>query len=360
MDLPILPTIHGRGTSQRPGNRFEAIEVVLDGDELDREGLDRPATRVFRDTTRTIIARNDSPDVGFDVSINPYRGCEHGCIYCYARPTHEYFGLSAGLDFETRIFAKTEAPALLRRELASRRWQPTTIAISGVTDPYQPIERRLELTRGCLEVLAEAGNPFSIITKNHLVTRDVDLIAEMAAKCAASVNISITTLDPSLQRLMEPRASTPDRRLDAVAKLASSGIPVGVMVAPIVPGLTDHEMPEILRRSAEAGATTAGFIQVRLPFAVAGLFERWLEDHFPDRKKRVLGLIREIRGGRLNDPRFGSRFRGEGEYAGQIGRLFEATCGKLGLNRERGKLSVASWTGVEAAPKRTAQLSLFG
>jgi DNA repair photolyase len=357
-DLPILPPIRGRGTSQNPPNRFVQIAFEPDADELID---DIPArTQFFRDTTKSAIAHNDSPDVGFEFSVNPYRGCEHGCIYCYARPTHEYFGLSAGLDFETKIFVKESAPELLRRELSSPRWRPSVVAFSGVTDCYQPIERRLRLTRRCMEVLVEFRNPFTVITKNHLVTRDIDLLAEMAADHAASVNLSITSLDPEIQRVMEPRTSSPSLRLDAVRKFAEAGVPVGVMVAPLIPGLTDHELPAILKAASEAGAGTAGYIALRLPHAVKLLFEEWLTTHFPERKARVLGRIKDVRGGKLNDPRFGSRMSGEGEYADQLRALFDATCNKLGLNRERRKLSVEAWRGPGTRVTSTkGQLSLF-
>jgi DNA repair photolyase len=357
--LPVLQPLRGRGAVRNPPNRFEPIAFEPDPETA---GEDTPLrTRYYRDTTRVVIARNNSPDVGFDFSINPYRGCEHGCIYCYARPTHEYFGLSAGLDFETRIFVKEDAPELLRTELAATKWKPATIAMSGVTDPYQPIERKLELTRRCLQVLADFRNPVGIVTKNHLVARDVDLLAEMAGDNAARVMVSITTLDPELQRLMEPRTSSPTLRLAAVRKLADEGVPVGVMVAPVIPGLTDHEMPSILKAASEAGAGTAAFIPIRLPFAVAGLFEEWLTVHFPDRAAKVMGRIRGIRGGKQNDPRFGSRMRGEGQYADQLKALFDASCGRLGLNRERPKLSTAAWRGPLVADEKRSggQLSLF-
>jgi DNA repair photolyase len=355
--LPVVQGHRGRGAGDNPPNRFVPISFERDpGEDCADEA---PSTRFYRDATKKIIARNDSPDVGFEFSVNPYRGCEHGCIYCYARPTHEYFGLSAGLDFETKIFVKEEAPALLRKELAASRWRPAVVAMSGVTDPYQPIERRLELTRGCLRVLADFGNPVTVITKNHLVSRDVDLLGELAAGNAAMVNLSITTLRPELQRVMEPRTSAPALRLQAVEKMAAAGVPVGVMVAPVIPGLTDHELPSILRAAADAGAVTAGYIALRLPHAVSGLFEEWLERHFPERKAKVLGRIRDVRGGRLNDPRFRSRMSGEGEYADQIGALFEATREKVGLNRPRPKLSTAGWRGVAGQEITGSQLSFF-
>src|SRR5205807_10626855 len=269
--------IRGRGASWSPANRFEKLHV--DHNDVDPDSGDavRPgrATQFFRDGTKTIITRNNSPDVGFETSVNPYRGCEHGCIYCYARPTHEYLGFSAGLDFESKIMVKTDAPELLRAELESRHWQPQVIVMSGVTDPYQPVEKKLRITRGCLEVLAKFRNPVAIITKNRLVTRDLDLLGELANHNCAAVNISVTSLDPNLQRVLEPRTSPPAARLEAIEKLRNAEVPVGVMVAPVIPGLTDHEVPKILEACAKAGAQFAGYTIVRLPWAVAPLFEHW-------------------------------------------------------------------------------------
>ena len=335
-----LPVLHGRGTSVNPANRFEPIEVVPDGDALDAELAEHgeiasPRTRYLRDTTKTILAHNDSPDIGFDYSINPYRGCEHGCVYCYARPGHEYFGLSAGLDFESVIFVKPDAAALLRSALLKKSWQPQVIAISGVTDCYQPVERKLRITRGVLEVLRDFRNPVTLITKNHLITRDLDILGELATWNGVAVSISITTLRNDLQRVMEPRTSTPARRLQAVQALARAGVPVNVMVAPVVPGLTDEELPAILRAAADAGARSAGYITLRLPFAVKELFERWLEDHFPERKEKVLNRVRGMRDGKLYQSKWGTRMRGEGVFADQLELLFDATCRKLGLNGER-------------------------
>ncbi|HVG24456.1 MAG TPA: PA0069 family radical SAM protein [Thermoanaerobaculia bacterium] len=344
--------IKGRGASWNPQNRFEKLEYVRDEEAPPEENESR-GTIYLRDPTRTIIATNDSPDVGFDASINPYRGCEHGCIYCFARPTHEYLGFSAGLDFETKIMVKEDAPALLWEELNAKKWQPKVLAISGVTDPYQPIERRLGLTRGCLAVLAEFRNPVAIITKNHLVTRDADLLAELAAHDAARVFISITTLDNNLQRTMEPRTSTPELRLDAVKKLADAGVPVGVMVAPVVPAITDHEMPQILAAARDAGARWAGYVNLRLPWAVAPLFEQWLEEQFPDRKEKVLNRVREMRDGKLYNAQWGTRGRGTGIFADQMEALFDVTCRRLGLNETDQELSVAAFR------RRTAQASLF-
>jgi DNA repair photolyase len=347
-------TIRGRGAAANPRNRFEPLTVLPDAEARDPDDPG-PETRFLRDATRTIIARNESPDIGFDASVNPYRGCEHGCIYCYARPTHEYLGFSAGLDFETRILVKLDAARLLRRELSSAHWQPQVLVFSGVTDCYQPAERRLRITRACLEVLAEFRNPVGIVTKNHLVTRDSDLLAELAAAQAAVVNVSITTLDPKLQRVMEPRTSIPAKRLAAVEALSRAGIPVRVLVAPVIPGLTDHELPAILKAAAAAGARSAGFVMLRLPFAVKDLFSDWLERHFPERQNKVLNRIREMRGGKLNDPNFGSRMRGEGEIADQIGALFQAAKRKAGFPDDVLPLSTAAFR----RPRRAGQLGLF-
>jgi DNA repair photolyase len=354
-----LYPIRGRGAAYNPPNRFEPMEIVPDGDTLDADiaadELPQPRTQFLRDTTRSILARNDSPDVGFSVSVNPYRGCEHGCIYCYARPFHEYLGFSAGVDFETRILVKADAPALLRRELMKRSYQPETIALSGVTDCYQPVERKLRLTRQCLEVLAEFRNPVAIITKNHLVTRDIDVLQELALHDAAAVNVSITTLNEKVQRVMEPRTSVPARRLAAVAKLAAAGIPVGVMVAPIVPGITDEEVGGILRAARDAGARWAGYIVLRLPHAVAPLFEDWLTHHFPERKDKVLNRVRAMRGGRMYDAKFGERMRGSGEFADQIGALFRAAKRQAGYDDGRFALSTAAFR----RPNPHGQLALF-
>jgi DNA repair photolyase len=353
-----LEAIHGRGASWSPANRFEKIHVDLtDVDVVDvdlaEEERPRRETQYFRDSTKSIIARNNSPDVGFETSVNPYRGCEHGCIYCYARPTHEYLGFSAGLDFESKIMVKTDAARLLEAELSSPKWQPQTLVMSGVTDPYQPVERKLRITRKCLEVLAKFRNPVAIITKNRLVTRDVDLLGELAGFDAAAVNVSVTSLDPSLQRVLEPRTSSPAARLEAVAALRAAGIPVGVMVAPIIPGLTDHEVPKILEACAKAGAQFAGYTIVRLPWAVAPLFEHWLEEHFPDRKEKVLGRIRDIRGGeKLNSTKWGARITGEGIFAEQIRAMFEVGCRRHGMDA-RPKLS------TDAFRRPREQLSLF-
>jgi DNA repair photolyase len=350
-----LYSIRGRGAAHNPKNRFESLEIVPDDEERDPE--DRgPRTRYLRDTTRTIIAHNQSPDIGFNSSINPYRGCEHGCIYCYARPSHEYLGFSAGLDFESNILVKTDAPELLRRELMSKKWTPEVIVISGVTDPYQPVERKLEITRRVLRVLAEFRNPVAMITKNHLITRDVDVLGEMAQWNGSAAALSITSLDEKLQRIMEPRTSIPARRLAAVETLAKAGVPVRVMVAPVIPGLNDTEVPAIVRAAADAGAVGAGWIMVRLPYAVAPLFEDWLARHFPDRKDKVLNRLRAMRGGKLYDATYGVRMRGEGVMAEQIGALFDAAARKYGLDRDRASLCTTEFR----RPAPGGQLGLFG
>lgn len=346
------PKMKGRGSGSNPPIRFESIERVPETDE----GVETScaATRLLADSSRSIIAYNQSPDVGFEASINAYRGCEHGCAYCYARPTHEYLGFSAGLDFETKIVVKENAPALLRRELSHPRWTPKVLAMSGVTDPYQPIERKLGLTRKCLEVLLEFRNPVIIITKNNGVTRDLDLLAQLARFEAAAVFLSITTLDADLCHILEPRTSRPEKKLEAVSALSAAEIPTGVMVAPVIPGLTDHEMPAIIAAAARAGARFAGMTPLRLPYAVAPLFEAWLDTHLPGRKAKVLNRIRSIRGGKLNDPNFGSRMAGEGIFADQINALFELACRKAGLGENHLALSTRHF---RSSPQE--QLALF-
>ena len=335
-----LPAARGAGSN--PPNRFEHIALERDAD-WDPEQDPAPRTLFLRDRSRTIIASNDSPDIGFENSINPYRGCEHGCIYCYARPTHEFLGFSAGLDFETKIMVKEDAPRLLREELSAPGWIPKVIGMSGVTDPYQPVERRLKLTRRCLEVLAEFRNPVTIVTKNNLVTRDLDLLAELAGCRAVAVFISITTLDPELRKIMEPRTSPPSARLATIGALAGAGISTGVLVSPVIPGLTDHEMPAILAAAAAAGASFAGHAALRLPYAVAPLFEEWLTRHLPEKKDKVLSRIRSIRGGKLNDSRFGKRMRGEGIFAEQISQMFHVACRRAGGLDHEPELSTASF-----------------
>jgi DNA repair photolyase len=350
--------IHGRGASWSPANRFEKMHVDLtdvDVVDADPEEDEKPrrVTQYFRDATKTIIARNQSPDVGFETSINPYRGCEHGCIYCFARPTHEYLGFSAGLDFESRIMVKPDAPRLLEEELSSPKWKPQLLMMSGVTDCYQPVERKLQITRRCLEVIAKFRNPVGILTKNRLVTRDIDILSDLAQDNAAVVNISITTLDAKLQRILEPRTSAPAARLEAVARLRAAKIPVGVMVAPVIPGINDHEIPAIVAACAKAGAQFAGHVLLRLPWAVAPLFEHWLDEHFPERKAKVLERLRHTRGGdRLYDSLWRKRQTGEGIFAEQIATMFDVSCRRAGLG-ERPKLSAAAFR------RSTTQLDLL-
>ena len=348
--------LKGRGTTDNPTNRFETISYSPDPDFLDAdEAIPAPKTRLLRDPSRSILSYNTSPDVGFNVSVNPYRGCEHGCIYCYARPTHEWLGFSSGLDFETNILVKEDAPALLDKALASRSWKPQGIFFSGITDCYQPIERQLALTRGCLSVMAKYHNPVCIVTKNALVSRDCDILAQLAENKAASVFLSVTTLDAELARRLEPRASTPARRLAAVSALSEAGIPAGVMVAPIIPGLTDHEIPAILEAAAQAGAQFAGHTIVRLPYSVSDLFTEWLDNHYPDRKNKVLNRIRSMRKGKLNDARYKSRMKGEGVFAESIHTLFAAASRKAGLGAPIPQLSAAAFRN----PHAPSQLSLF-
>jgi len=332
------PPLVGRGTTHNPPNRFDSLWIEPD------DGPPSPAdTRFFKDASRSVLSRNDSPDVGFSASVNPYRGCEHGCVYCYARPTHEYFGLSLGLDFETRIMVKEDAPTLLRTALSAPGWQPQTVALSGVTDPYQPVERRLGLTRKCLEVLVEFRNPVMIITKNALVQRDADLLQELASFSAVCVCVSITTLNQDLVRVMEPRAVTPAKRLETLAALRARGIPAGVLVGPIIPGLTDHETPSILEAAGQAGASFASYTVLRLPHGLKELFEQWLDSHFPLRKDRILNHIRAMRNGQLNDSTFGARMRGVGAAADQMATLFRLIRRRAGIPEERPHLSVSAF-----------------
>lgn len=335
-----LPSVRGRSVPYDPPNRYETVHLEPDPAQWAEHN---PRTEFVSDSSKTVLARNRSPDLSFDASVNPYRGCEHGCIYCYARPTHEQLGFSSGLDFERKIVVKHRAPELLRHAFLAPSWRPQVVCMSGVTDPYQPAERHFRLARGCLEVFLEFRNPVSIITKNYLVTRDLDLLAEMAARDCASVSVSVTTLKNDLQRVMEPRTSVPARRLEAVRRLAEAGVPVGVNVAPVIPGLNDEEMPAILDAAAEAGAAAAMFLVLRLPRGVDLLFERWLEERFPERKDKVMSRIREVRGGKLSDSAFHGRFRGKGPYAEQMASLFRVARKRAGLNRQLPPLSTASF-----------------
>jgi DNA repair photolyase len=343
MSAPLDPRsaarLVGRGSPLTPPNRFERQHHEPDPEAAPAPDDDSPGearrvpTQFLPDATRSLIVANDSPDVGFRYSINPYRGCEHGCAYCYARPGHEYLGMNAGLDFETQILVKHEAPALLREDLNRPNWRGEVIAISGVTDCYQPAERRFRLTRGCLEVLSEAHQACGIVTKNSLMLRDLDLLVSLARRRLAHVYVSVTTLDAQLARSLEPRTSPPAKRLEAIARLAEASVPVGVMAAPIIPGLNDQELPAILAAARSAGAVGAGYTLLRLPLAVRPIFEDWLQRHRPLQARRILGRIRDTRGGRLNDSQFGRRMRGQGEYAATIAATFKAFARKLGLDR---------------------------
>jgi DNA repair photolyase len=341
--LPPNRSIPGRGPAINPTNRFEQIHPEADPEWQNAEGAaaPAPATRFYIDGTESLLTHNDSPDVGPGWGLNCYRGCEHGCAYCFARPYHEYLGWSSGLDFETKILVKTRAPELLRAELSSARWRPEPIMMSGATDCYQPAERHFQLTRRCLEVLAGFRQPVGIITKNFLVTRDLDVLAELARHHCVVVNVSVTTLDAELAGKLEPRAARPAHRLRAIRMLADAGVPVNVLVAPVIPGLTDHEVPAILEAVAAAGALRAGYVILRLPHAVKDVFLQWLETHEPGKKDRVLARLRELRGGKLYDATFGARLRGEGIFAEQIKQLFTVAARRAGLNRVEINLSSA-------------------
>jgi DNA repair photolyase len=336
---PISRPTRGRGANINPVNRFEALHYEAeDGCEPETE-TGPVRTQFLADDSQSIISYNNSPDIGFDASLNPYRGCEHGCAYCYARPTHEYLGFSAGIDFESRILVKPKAAELLVAELMRPSWKPQNLALSGVTDAYQPIERKLQITR----VLAEFRNPVSVVTKNHLVTRDADYLEELARVDASAVCLSITTLDPKLARILEPRASSPSHRLEAIAKLRQAGIPVGVNVAPIIPGINEHEIPSVTAAAAKAGAQFASYTIIRLPLTVAPIFIAWIENHFPERKEKVLGRIRSMRNGKLNNSEFGARMRGDGPMAEEIRQIFLVSCRRAGLNKARTELSSAAF-----------------
>lgn len=337
--MPVLPpnqisVIKGRGAASNLQGRFEQQSEAFD-DGWDRPEDDdashAPKTQITEEIAHSILTRNQSPDLPFSVSLNPYRGCEHGCIYCFARPTHSYLELSPGLDFETRLFAKVNAAELLRRELANPSWIPEAIALGINTDAYQPCERKLGLTRQVLEVLRECNQPLGIITKSALIERDIDLLAEMAQKRLVATSVTITTLDHDIARTLEPRAASPSRRLKAVQKLAQAGIPVSVNVAPVIPFITDHDLEHILQAAADAGASSAGYIVLRLPWEVSPLFQQWLAAHFPDRAERVMGRIRDMRGGKDYKAEFGTRMRGEGIWADLLKQRFNAAMRKTGL-----------------------------
>lgn len=360
--VPMDPTLRpARGaTRNEASRRFRLPERLADGDWLDAQPavdgeLPPLRTEVTVEKPKTIITRNTSPDIPFDRSVNAYRGCEHGCIYCFARPSHAYHDLSPGLDFETRLFAKPDAPALLRAELARPGYSPAPLAMGTNTDPYQPIEARFGITRGLLEVLASCDHPVTITTKSDRVARDLDLLGPMAAKGLAVVVLSVTSLDPAIARTIEPRAPHPEKRLAAVARLAAAGIPVFVSISPVIPAITDHEMEAILARAAAAGARGAFYLPVRLPHEVAPLFRAWLDAHFPERAAKVMAIVRSLRGGRDNDPAFFSRMQGAGPWADLLRARFRRACRSAGLSNERIRLR----TDLFRAPARDGQLSLF-
>jgi len=366
--VPGLPPepIKGRGTTWELAHRFskDEREAYDDGwgtleQSVQAQALP-PSTQVLEERVKTILASNDSPDIGFDLSINPYRGCEHGCIYCYARPTHSYLNLSPGLDFETRIVAKVNAAQRLREALARSSYKPTMINIGSVTDAYQPAERRLRITRSIIEVLAEHRHPFSLVTKSAGVERDLDLMAPMARAKLAAVYVSITTLDPALARVMEPRAASPERRLLTIRRLADAGVPVGVSVSPVIPFLNEPELERILEAARDAGAASAFSIVIRLPWEVNPLFQHWLEQHFPERASRVMARIREMRGGADNSSRFGERMTGSGIWAQLLRQRFQKASARLGLNRARVELDLTQFRRPACPPDPpAAQASLF-
>lgn len=345
---PPPPSLKGRGAQSQVANRYLQIHLEEDLGHLEHDPelaaqRDRPPTRYLEDQSQSIVATNDSPDIAFNYSLNPYRGCLHGCSYCYARPTHEYLGLSAGLDFETTIFVKPRAAELFRQWLARPQWQPEFISLSGVTDPYQPVERQLELTRQCLAVAAECRQPIGIVTKNAMVTRDIDLLKQLAEVDAVAVAISITTLDEELARTIEPRTSSPSARLRAISQLAAAGIPTHVMVAPVIPGLTDWQMPGILKAAREAGATSAAYVLLRLPTTVEPVFFGWLERYYPNHREKIENLLRSTRGGKVYRGEFGKRMRGEGEVAQQVANTFALFRKKLGYAEERQPLNASAF-----------------
>ena len=338
--LTSLPQLErGRGARSNPAHRFDSVErTFLDDGWESLADLPPLKTEIFIETPKSIITRNESPDISFDRSINPYRGCEHGCTYCYARPAHAYMGLSPGLDFESKLFIKPNAAALLREELTATNYTPRTIALGANTDPYQPIEKQYRITRQIIEVLAEFKHPFGIVTKNGMVTRDIDLLKPLAEMGLVKVALSITTLDGKLARAMEPRASTPAKRLAAIEALSAAGIPTVVMIGPVIPGLNDHEIENILKAARGAGAREAGYTMLRLPYEVKGIFKDWLEKAYPDRYARVMAQVKDVRSGKETSAKFGERMTGSGPVAWMIGRRFQLACQKLGLNASRLKL----------------------
>ena len=355
MNLP--GEIKGRGSRSNPTNRFTTLEVGFDPEFMDGneqfEDYGSPNTTFLKDSSATIISTNSSPDVGFDASINPYRGCEHGCSYCYARPTHEYFGFSTGLDFETKILVKENAATLLKKELSKKSWAPQVVALSGVTDAYQPVERRLRITRSCIEVLSDHMNPLTIITKNALVTRDIDLLIPMAQQNACKIAISVTTLDEKLSGDLEPRASRPTARLEAIKRISDAGIPCGVLIAPVIPGLTEFEIPNILQGAADAGAQFAGYTVLRLPLGVGPIFDEWLINHRPGYREKIMNRLKSLRNGKVNSSKFGERMKSKGNFADEIRFLFQTGLKKSKLSHAWPKLS------TEHFKREPNQLELF-
>lgn len=364
-DAPTTPALKGRGTAWAIDHRFsrQVGEACDDGwgllDQQASEERIAPATQIIEERVKSILSSNDSPDISFDLSINPYRGCEHGCVYCFARPTHSYLNMSPGLDFETRIIAKVNAAERLREAFASRGYAPLLLNIGSATDAYQPVERSLRITRSVIELMHECAHPFSLVSKSSGVERDLDLIAPMAARRLAAVYISVTSLDAGLSRILEPRAASPQRRLQTIKALAEAGVPVGVSVSPVIPFINEPELERILEAAAEAGATSAFSIVLRLPWEVNPLFQQWLDQHFPERAARVMARVREMRGGKDNDPRFGTRMKGEGVWAQLLSQRFQKAAAKLGLDRRRVELDLTQFR-KPVLPRRDGQQDLFG
>jgi DNA repair photolyase len=367
-DSPILPApqaLKGRGTAWAIDHRFmrQASEACDDGwgwlDQQATEERITPATQIIEERVKSILASNDSPDISFDLSVNPYRGCEHGCVYCFARPTHSYLNMSPGLDFETRIIAKVNAAERLREAFAGRSYEPLLLNIGSATDAYQPVERKLLITRAVIGVLSDCAHPFSLVSKSSGVERDLDLIAPMAARHLAAVYISVTSLDAGLSRILEPRAASPQRRLQTIKALAAAGVPVGVSVSPVIPFINEPELERILEAAADAGATSAFSVVLRLPWEVNPLFQQWLDQHFPDRAARVMARVREMRGGKDYDARFGSRMRGEGVWAQLLSQRFHKAAARFGLNRQRVELDLTQFRKPLPA-RQDGQQDLFG
>ena len=363
--LPAPTTLKGRGTAWAIDHRFttQVNEACDDGwGLLDQQASEEhlpPATQIIEERVKSILSSNDSPDISFDLSINPYRGCEHGCVYCYARPTHSYLNMSPGLDFETRIIAKVNAAERLREAFASRSYEPQLLNIGSATDAYQPVERTLRITRSVIEVMHECAHPFSLVSKSSGIERDLDLVAPMAARGLAAVYISVTSLDAGLSRILEPRAASPQRRLQTIKTLADAGVPVGVSVSPVIPFINEPELERILEAAADAGASSAFSVVLRLPWEVNPLFQRWLDQHFPERAARVMARVREMRGGKDNDTRFGTRMRGEGVWAQLLSQRFQKAAARFGLNRARVELDLTQFR-KPPLPRRDGQQDLFG